>query len=52
MNSKLLTLNHTPIASKVSACGFPEWTNFVDGFAGALDYVNSNPNNLSAHPNP
>ena len=22
-----------------SACGFPEWTNFVAGFAGALDYI-------------
>ena len=22
-----------------SACGYPEWTNFVSGFRGALDYV-------------
>ena len=22
-----------------SACGYPEWTNFVSGFVGALDYV-------------
>ena len=22
-----------------SACGFPEWTNYVSGFTGALDYI-------------
>lgn len=22
-----------------SACGFPEWTNYVQGFTGCLDYI-------------